>query len=68
MDEYLSTEQAAELLGTSVAVLGNLRYRGGGPVFAKVGARVIYKRSDIAEWIDANRYSRTGQKAEAYGS
>lgn len=65
MGDYLSTEQAAELLGTSVAVLANLRYRGGGPVFAKAGHKVIYKRTDIDAWIDANRYSRTGQKVEA---
>ncbi len=64
-EEYLSPAQTAELLGTSTAVLANLRYRGGGPVFAKAGGKVIYKRSDIAAWIDANRYSRTGQKVEA---
>jgi predicted DNA-binding transcriptional regulator AlpA len=51
---YLRTEDASALCGLPVASLTTLRSRGGGPVFLKVGRRVVYRRADLQAWMESN--------------
>ena len=53
---YLSTPQAAAILGLSPRTLERYRVTGEGPVFAKLGRLVRYSRADIEKW--AARRSR----------
>ena len=55
----LSTPIAAEYLGLSPATLETLRCRGGGPVFVKLGRRVVYRREDLEAWMERERRAST---------
>jgi hypothetical protein len=52
-------KQVAEALHTSEAGLAQMRYRGVGPKFVKVGRRVLYRWSDVYAYLDANTVQRT---------
>ncbi len=54
-----SPEQVAPVLNTTVDGLSQMRYRGTGPKFCKVGRKVIYRWSDVRDYLDANNYQRT---------
>lgn len=52
--------QVADALGTTVAGLAQMRYRGTGPRFTRVGIRkVLYRWSDVRAYLDANSCQRT---------
>lgn len=59
MSEYLSTEEAAELLRTNPVTLRESRVSGQlwgrpSPVFRKLGNRkVLYSKQDLIQWIEA---------------
>lgn len=59
-DDILLPTQTADELHTTEGALAQMRYRGTGPRFIKVGARVLYRRSDIRAFLDANTVQRTG--------
>ncbi|XTP37892.1 helix-turn-helix transcriptional regulator [Mycobacterium sp. TJFP1] len=61
MDQDTATaKEVAAYLHTSEAGLAQLRYRGQGPKFVKVGPRkVIYRWSDVKAYLDANTCQRT---------
>ena len=50
----LTTEQAAKCLGLSKTWLEQLRCQNRGPVWVKVGTRVLYRPEDLAGWLAAN--------------
>ena len=52
-------EEVAPVLGTSLAGLAQMRYRGTGPRFVKRGRRVLYRWSDVRAYLDANTCQRT---------
>lgn len=57
-DRFLSPEEAAYLLDSTVKTLANWRCKGKGPRYVRHGARVVYLKRDIdayrAEVIAAN--------------
>ena len=55
----VSTEEAARLLGVSAGYLNNLRVKGGGPSFIKIGTRVSYDQSDLVDWLASRKRSST---------
>ena len=55
----LSVTGAAERLGISVAFLNKLRSQGGGPVFIRLGRRVVYAVTDLDDWQNKNRRRST---------
>jgi predicted DNA-binding transcriptional regulator AlpA len=64
-DELLTTEQLASELGISRRSFEQLRAKGGGPAFIRIGARAIrYRRSDIAAFYAA-RTELPGAKGAA---
>ena len=48
-----------EYLRTTTAALAQDRYKGTGPRFIKRGRRVLYRWSDILDWLDRNTIQRT---------
>ena len=51
--EYLSTREAASLLGLSPRTLERYRISGEGPRFGKFGRRVSYARTDVDGWANS---------------
>jgi hypothetical protein len=45
--EYLTTDEAAQLLRVSPKGLEGMRCKGRGPKYVKIGGRVRYRRSDL---------------------
>jgi len=56
---YLSTREAAALLGLSPRTLERYRVTGEGPEFSKLGRRVCYARADIDGWAQRCRRRST---------
>ena len=54
-DQLLTITETAELLRTPVATLRWWRPNGIGPTSFKIGRRVTYRRSDLENWIEAQR-------------
>jgi hypothetical protein len=52
-------KQVAPVLGTTEAGLAQMRFRGTGPKFVKVGKKVLYRWSDIRAYLEANTLQRT---------
>lgn len=52
---YLSTRQAAELLGLSPRTLERYRGSGEGPPFMRMGRGVRYSRADLDAWMEHGR-------------
>jgi hypothetical protein len=51
----------AEYLHTTTAALAQDRYKDTGPKFIKHGSRVLYRWSDVLEWLDRNTIQRTDE-------
>jgi hypothetical protein len=52
-------ERGAEFLRSTVADLAQLRYLGRGPKCIQVGRKVLYRWSDVADWLNSNTMQRT---------
>jgi predicted DNA-binding transcriptional regulator AlpA len=58
LPQLLTETDAGRLLGLAPATLRNMRTRGRGPAFIKVGGLVRYRHSDLFDWIES-RVRRT---------
>ncbi len=57
--ELITPERLSELIKVDVDVLTQWRSRGTGPIFVKLGKRLVrYRRADILSWIEKS--SRKG--------
>ena len=56
------TPDAAACCGSSASTFEKLRLKGGGPVYSKIGRRVVYRLSDLDEWLSVNRRRSTSDK------
>jgi predicted DNA-binding transcriptional regulator AlpA len=63
-DATLSAEAAAEVLGLAMSTLAKLRLSGNGPVYCKLGRRVVYRKKDLEAWLDS-RVARNTSDADA---
>lgn len=62
--DVLTPQQLGDRLGMTPAALANLRYRGDGPVFMRIGRRTIrYRLADVLAYEEAQRFSRTDTHA-----
>jgi hypothetical protein len=59
-DDIALPIQVAEALDTSLMGLAQMRYRGTGPKFIKRGSRVLYRWSDVSDYLDGKTRERTG--------
>ncbi len=57
--DRLRTPEAAAYVGLAAKTLEKLRWSGGGPAYFKLGKTVIYERSDLDAWLEANRRTST---------
>ena len=62
----LDTTQAAERCKLARATLAKLRVNGGGPLFRKIGSKVLYDDADLTAWIDAQGKRRSTSDAGAH--
>jgi predicted DNA-binding transcriptional regulator AlpA len=60
----LTAEEAARILGLAASTLAKLRLRGNGPVYCKLGRRVVYRKEDLAAWLES-RLARDTSDADA---
>lgn len=60
-ERLLTTAEAAQVLGLSPAFLANLRVKGGGPRFFKLGHAVRYSRGQLTEWMTGRERASTSQ-------
>ncbi len=59
-NDTASPKEVADYLKTTEAGLAQMRYRGTGPRFCRVGNRkVIYRWTDVKSYLDANTMTRT---------
>ncbi len=57
----VDTAGAAKLAGIAQKTLENMRSRGDGPPFLKLGRLVRYDPRDIEDWKAARRFQSTGE-------
>lgn len=50
---FLPTKEAAKILDLSPRTLEKMRIQGRGPVFRKLGSRVVYAHEDLMAWANA---------------
>jgi len=60
--EVLTPLQVGSLFGKTEQQMAHERYKGLGPPFVKYGNKVFYLRSDVIEFLTANRRTRTGDR------
>ena len=60
----LSAKEAAKILGLASSTLAKLRLKGNGPVYYKLGRRVVYRRDDLLAWLQS-RVARSTSDADA---
>ncbi len=53
--KVVAAAEAARMLGLSESTLAKLRLNGNGPVYCKLGRRVVYRPADLEQWL----HSRT---------
>ena len=61
---YLSTREAAALLGLSERTLERYRVTGEGPEYMKFGRRVRYEQADLDGWADRRRRRSTSDDGD----
>ncbi len=61
MSELYKTPGAAKRLNVSESYLNQLRVRGGGPKFLRLGRSIRYRDEDLAAWAEAGAASSTSE-------
>jgi len=61
----LRTRQAADYLQVSKSLLDKMRCYGGGPVYAKLGATVIYSTDDLDAWVASKKLKPANDNRDA---
>jgi hypothetical protein len=56
---YIHTNEAALFLGLSPRTLEKHRTYGTGPIYRKLGGRVVYALADLQQWADQGTASST---------
>jgi predicted DNA-binding transcriptional regulator AlpA len=60
----LTAAEAAKFVGLAMSTLAKLRLSGNGPVYCKLGRRVVYRREDLKAWLET-RVARDTSDADA---
>jgi excisionase family DNA binding protein len=61
---YLTQAEAADVLHVSERTLERWRLEGRGQTYTKAGHRVLYRASDIEEWLQSRRRQSTSEIPE----
>jgi predicted DNA-binding transcriptional regulator AlpA len=49
---YVDEQELSRLTTLSRTTLSTMRRKGGGPKFAKLGHRIVYRLADVERWIE----------------
>ncbi|MDF3625949.1 helix-turn-helix transcriptional regulator [Brytella acorum] len=60
----LRTTEAAHFLGLSGRTLEKHRTMGTGPIYHKIGGRVVYTLADLTAWLEAGARRCSGPQGE----
>jgi predicted DNA-binding transcriptional regulator AlpA len=55
----LPSRDAARMVGLSESTLAKLRLNGNGPIYCKLGRRVVYRPADLEQWLQSRTASDT---------
>lgn len=58
---FLTSFEAAHYLRLSPSTLAAYRVKGSGPQYIKLGAKVVYRRTDLEAWVNENVRTNTSQ-------
>jgi hypothetical protein len=61
-DDIALPKDVAEVLNTSIFGLANMRHRGTGPRYIKRGKYVLYRWSDVREYLETNSRRCTSER------
>ena len=64
LPKVVAAREAARIVGLSESTLAKLRLNGNGPVYCKLGRRVVYRPSDLEQWLQS-RTARDTSDANA---
>lgn len=62
---FVRTPEAARLLDLSPRTLEKHRCEGTGPIYRKLGGRVVYSVVDLQTWVEASARHSTSEAARA---
>lgn len=65
MTKVLSEVEAAPYVGLAIPTLQQMRVKGNGPAFLKLGRAVRYRQSDLDEWLEKRVVRSTSDAAVA---
>lgn len=68
MSRFVRTPEAGRLLGLSARTLEKHRTCGTGPIYRKLGGRVVYSLADLRAWADTDVRISTSQTAKPHPS
>ena len=60
---FVRTPEAAQLLDLSPRTLEKHRCEGTGPIYRKLGGRVVYSVTDLEAWVESAARPSTSQQA-----
>ena len=63
--KMLAAPAAAAYCGSSESTFAKLRLYGGGPVYVKLGRRVVYDPADLDHWLASHRRASTSEEEAA---
>lgn len=58
---YIDADNAAKRLGLSKSTLAKMRVYGNGPIYSKLGRRVVYTITDLDAWVASKRFTSTSE-------
>ncbi|WP_316192390.1 MULTISPECIES: helix-turn-helix domain-containing protein [unclassified Bradyrhizobium] len=59
---YLRTPEVARMLGISIRTLDKHRTHGTGPLYRKLGGRIVYTIEDVQAWADVGLRKSTSDR------
>lgn len=61
INEMMNQKQAAGYIGMSTGYLKKKRSDGEGPIYSRVGKRVIYRKEDLDAFLNEHQVTTTGR-------
>ena len=58
---FMTTKEVARYLSVSTSWLEQLRCRGEGPPYYKLGGKVLYEKSEVDAWFESHRKNPEGR-------
>ena len=61
MSTRFNVGDAAKYTKLSVSFLNKKRVFGGGPIYSRLGRRVVYEQADLDAWLNNNKFASTSE-------